>query len=96
MSELLRKKERVEMPSVDQFVQIYRASRKGGSSAKVAVATGVGTRTVDRALKVQAEHEDGLDLTQVCSLAGWESPTLQSALSAFEILRTEQLVTCPR
>ena len=79
------------MPSEQQLIQIYRLSGKGSSRTEIAEEVELSIRTVDRALLVQREHKSGLELTEATTGSGWKSKSLDAALSAMNLLETEQI-----
>lgn len=84
------------MPSEEQLIEIYIASGKGKSNAKVSAETGLGIRTVDRALRVQREYKDGFDLSGGATESGWKLPTVENAISALESLESERVESSAR
>ena len=84
------------MPSEEQLVEIYRASGKGLSRDEVVARTGAGLRTVDRALQLQREHKDGLDLCGGATRSGWKLPSVKNAILALEFLHAEQIESSAR
>lgn len=84
------------MPSIDKFVQIYRAFDKGFSRDEVSKQAGVSIRNVDRALLLRREHERGASLSQIIERTGWKSPSADNGLLALEVLKTGEVGSLSR
>lgn len=84
------------MPSIDKFVQIYRAFDKGFSRDEISKQAGVSIRNVDRALLLRREYERGASLSHIMDRTGWKSPSADNGLLALEVLKTGEIGSLSR
>ena len=84
------------MPSIDTFVQIYRAFGKGFSRDEISKQTGMSIRNIDRALLLRREHDEGADIGQIMDGTGWKSPSVENGMLALEVLKTGEIGSLSR